>query len=270
MKIHHLNCGSICPLLGGAAVTHCLLVETASSGLVLVDTGLGRAMCENPKQGMSLGNRVALRPRFDVAESAHAQVIRLGYQVEDVRHVIVTHLDVDHAGGLPDFPHAHLHVTRAEVHASELGRDPRYEKRLWAGTWARTTYEPSGERWFGFVTTGRLAGVHEDLVIVPLPGHTVGHSGVALRRPDGGWLLHAGDAFLTEDELLEPRRVPLRTRLAAWLTSADWQARSENLERLRDLVRSAGSQLDVISSHCIRQYGSRRDALADSFQIGPR
>ncbi|WP_373317754.1 MBL fold metallo-hydrolase [Planotetraspora silvatica] len=28
----------------------------------------------------------------------------MGYDPADVRHIVVTHLDVDHCGGLPDFP----------------------------------------------------------------------------------------------------------------------------------------------------------------------
>lgn len=50
MRVHHLNCGTMCPLAGGAIgsgtglrrglmVCHCLLIETPRDGLVLVDTG---------------------------------------------------------------------------------------------------------------------------------------------------------------------------------------------------------------------------------------
>ncbi len=36
---------------------------------------------------------------------------RLGYSINDVRHIILTHLDLDHAGGLHDFPNAAVHVS---------------------------------------------------------------------------------------------------------------------------------------------------------------
>ena len=52
MRVHHLNCGTLCPhgrrLLAGEGgllepaevVCHCLLIET-DDGLVLLDTGFG-------------------------------------------------------------------------------------------------------------------------------------------------------------------------------------------------------------------------------------
>jgi hypothetical protein len=54
MRIHHVSCGTMCPVGGrlvdgfsrgltAKLVCHCLLVET-EQGLVLVDTGFPRAM----------------------------------------------------------------------------------------------------------------------------------------------------------------------------------------------------------------------------------
>jgi glyoxylase-like metal-dependent hydrolase (beta-lactamase superfamily II) len=45
LRVHHLDCAHITTMrLGGQPLTcHVLLVETPSSGLVLVDTGLGTA-----------------------------------------------------------------------------------------------------------------------------------------------------------------------------------------------------------------------------------
>lgn len=111
LRVHHLNCGTLCPhggkLIGtpggwlspGKMVCHCLLVETRA-GLVLVDTGMGTGDIDNPAQ---LGRPfVALtRPRLEHQETALAQIRVLGYSAADVRHIVVTHLDLDHAGGAP-------------------------------------------------------------------------------------------------------------------------------------------------------------------------
>src|SRR3954447_15217306 len=78
-------------------VCHCLLVET-DDGLLLVDTGVG------PKNTLPLPFLAITNPTLDIAETAARQVVQLGYKVDDVRHIALTHMDLDHAGGLRDFP----------------------------------------------------------------------------------------------------------------------------------------------------------------------
>lgn len=102
MKVHHLNCGSFCPLLGGEAVCHCLVLETAAHGLVLIDTGIGHHVSEDPRRRMSRMNRWTLRPRFALEESALTQLDALGFSPDDdVRHVVVTHLAARVTSALP-------------------------------------------------------------------------------------------------------------------------------------------------------------------------
>ena len=128
MRIHHLNCGSLCPrggkLFGGAGgplspapmCCHCLLIE-GDDGLILVDTGLGVEDVNEPRRLGFLFNTM-VRPRLDVAETALRQVADLGYRPSDVRHIVPTHLDLDHAGGICDFPDAAVHVFAAELRAA--------------------------------------------------------------------------------------------------------------------------------------------------------
>src|SRR2546429_4224699 len=51
-----------------------------------------------------------------------------------------------------------------------------------------------GEPWFGFRAVRDLPGLPPEILVIPLPGHTRGHIGVAVDT-GAGWLLHAGDAF---------------------------------------------------------------------------
>jgi glyoxylase-like metal-dependent hydrolase (beta-lactamase superfamily II) len=249
VKIHHLNCGSFCPLLGfgDVAVTHCLLVETARDGLVLVDTGIGDAVTAAPRERMSWMNRFTLRPRFVPAESASRQVRALGFEPDDVRHIVVTHLDVDHAGGLADFPRARVHVHGAELAEARANRDPRYDPSLFAHEVGWETYSPEGETWLGLTAVRTLRGLAPEIALVPLAGHTKGHSGVAIQTDDG-WLLHAGDAYLHPADLAGAA-VPWSTRIAAWLTASDARARAANMERLRKLTRDARAPVRCFCSH---------------------
>ncbi|MCA9673902.1 MAG: MBL fold metallo-hydrolase, partial [Myxococcales bacterium] len=182
--IHHLDCGTMCPragkLVGGASwlapgtlVCHVLVIETARDGLVLVDTGFGTRDVADPTR-VPAAFRALTRPVLDPAQCAAAQLPRLGYAVEDVRHVVVTHLDLDHAGGLGDFPAATVHVHRDEhaaaLHPGTLAERARYLQRQWghAPRWA--TYAPrDGERWQGLPAVRELDGVADEILLVPLP-----------------------------------------------------------------------------------------------------
>lgn len=116
MVIHFLNCASLFPywprLQAGTLV---LLVET-NQDLALVDTGLGRHDYEHPTRMMRDFKNI-LRIPDDPTQTAIEQVKRLGYQPNDVQHIILTHLHLDHAGGLPDFPRAKVHLYQPEYHA---------------------------------------------------------------------------------------------------------------------------------------------------------
>ena len=100
--MHFLNCGSMRPYFPRVekGVT-CFLVET-NQGPLLVDTGFGRRDYLAPNRSMKFFLTM-MRPARNVYETAFHQVQRLGYKPEDVKHIIQTHLHLDHAGGLPDF-----------------------------------------------------------------------------------------------------------------------------------------------------------------------
>jgi len=50
----------------------------------------------------------------DPEETAIRQVVGLGYSPEDVRHMVLTRLHLDHNGGLPDLPWAKVHAFATE------------------------------------------------------------------------------------------------------------------------------------------------------------
>jgi glyoxylase-like metal-dependent hydrolase (beta-lactamase superfamily II) len=275
MRIHHLNCGTMCPLGGrlmdardGTLVCHCLLIET-ESGLVLVDTGLGVKDVEHPQPRLSRALRTLVRPRLHMAETALAQLKALGYAANDVRHIVITHLDFDHAGGIEDFPYAQVHVYAEELNAATHRRtwlaQRRYRPQQWDQAIQWKTYIAHGEPWFGFRCVRELEGLPPEILMVPLVGHTYGHCGVAVR--DGaGWLLHAGDAYFFREEIPQgeqaahaPHCTP-GLRFYQRLMEVDRTARLLNQQRLRELAAHHGNEVRIVSAHDAVEYERARDA----------
>jgi glyoxylase-like metal-dependent hydrolase (beta-lactamase superfamily II) len=281
MRIHHLNCGSLCPhgrrLVNGEGglmeraqvVCHCLAIE-AGDGLVLVDTGFGVEDARNPAQ---LGGafRLLMQPRPKLETTALEQLKALGFAAGDVRHIVTTHLDLDHAGGLPDFPQAEVHVLDAELEAAlkpSLNDRMRYVGGAhWkhGPRWVRHSGS-GGEDWFGFEGIRILPGVDAEVLLIPLLGHSAGHTGVAIHTGEG-WLLHAGDAYFHHAEIATPPSCPPMLRLFQNLTASDNRLRKRNQERLRELAAAHGDRVALLSSHDphqleLAQAGGRAAAAA--------
>lgn len=262
MRIHHLNCGSFCPhgrrLVNGEGgllesahiVCHCLAIETGG-GLVLVDTGLGMEDARNPRQ---LGTMFAalMKPRPEVETTALAQLEGLGFAAEDVRQIVTTHLDLDHSGGLPDFPEAEVHVLSAELDAAlhpALSDRPRYVGGAhWRHEPRWIRHDGGGERWFGFEGIRILPGIDAEVLLIPLLGHSVGHTGVAIKDGEG-WLLHCGDAYFDRREMAVPPSCPPMLRFFQNLTASDNPTRKSNQERLRELNAAHGDEVRLLCSH---------------------
>ena len=242
--------------LGPARLScHCLLLET-SRGLVLVDTGLGLLDVERPRQRLSLFFRVLNNIRLDPAATALRQIEALGYHARDVRHIVLTHLDFDHAGGLSDFPWADVHVFRLEAAAVMRGdgfiTSRRYRPQQWIGTGSWIEYPPQGEPWYGFAAVREMQGLPPEILMVPLIGHTEGHCGIAI---DAGerWLLHAGDAYFYRGEMdLERPRCTPGLRFYQWMMDVKPEARLRNQKQLRTLAvrsRQGPEPVDIFCAH---------------------
>ncbi|HEV3046562.1 MAG TPA: MBL fold metallo-hydrolase [Solirubrobacteraceae bacterium] len=280
--IHHLSCGTMCPhgiarltSIDGRpgydhVVCHCLLIEGAD-GLVLVDTGFGTGDVRRPRQlGLAFG--AMLRPRPSAAETAVSQVRELGLDPADVRHVITTHLDLDHAGGLPDFPEAEVHLLGRELEAAMnpgWRERPRYVAAHWSHGPRWVTHEGTGEPWFGFDGVRVLPGSDAEILLIPLIGHSRGHTGVAIRRGEG-WLLHCGDSFFHHGEIATPPKYPRLIGAFAAFDEVDAGARRGNVQRLRELAATHGGEIELICSHD-PQYleAARARAAADATAQAP-
>ncbi len=261
-RVFHLDCGPMrpwpAPLVDGQGrwrdaghlCCHCLLVETAHD-LVLIDAGIGARDIAHPERLGGAFCRVA-RPTLDPSMTAVAQIKRLGYSPSDVGHIVLTHLDLDHAGGLADFPNAKVHVYDVELEAAldprTVGEKHRYRKVQFEHgvDWVRHTIH--GERWQGFDGVRLAIDSETEILLVPLHGHSRGHAGVAVDAGDG-WLLHCGDAYFNRHEVRTTALGgPLGLALFRNLVALDNKVRRANVARLRVLAQDAPA-VTLFSAH---------------------
>ncbi|MCC8686890.1 glyoxylase-like metal-dependent hydrolase (beta-lactamase superfamily II) [Xanthomonas campestris] len=270
MRVHHLNCISTCPLGGhlmdgrthgvlerGHLSCHCLLVET-NAGLVLIDTGFGLRDVAEPRARLSAFFLALVKPDLREDMTAIRQIQRLGFDPRDVRHIVLTHLDFDHAGGLDDFPHARVHLMTRECDAALAQHTwmdrQRFRPQQWStrGQW-RTYDSTSGAAWMGLECVHDLQGLPPEILLVPLPGHTFGHAAVAVRTPER-WLLLAGDAYFYHREMDPQPYCTPGLRFYQWMLEKDRTARLHNQQRLRALRQQHGAEVEVFCSHDVVEF----------------
>ena len=270
MRVHHLNCISTCPLGGrlmdgrsrgiverGLLACHCVLAET-DRGLVLIDTGLGLRDVADPRSRLSRFFLFLLRPEFREQMTAVRQITRLGFDPRDVRHIVLTHLDFDHAGGLDDFPQAQVHMLAQErdhalMQKTWLDRQ-RFRPQQWSSLPRWHTYpSDTGGRWNDLDCVRELDGLPPEILLVPLPGHTHGHSGVVIEHGQG-WMLLAGDAYFHHREMDSHPYCTPGLRFYQWMMEKNRKLRLANQQRLRTLAHRHPQDGLVFCSHDVTEF----------------
>jgi glyoxylase-like metal-dependent hydrolase (beta-lactamase superfamily II) len=275
MRVHHLDCCTMCPrgmsAMNGEGrlfaraklVSHCLLLETDAHGLVLVDTGIG---VEDVRDTRRLGAFFGAALAIDSTKThlpALPQIEALGFRREDVRHLVLTHIDFDHAGGLPDFPEAKVHVHAKEKDAALVRatfmENARYRPSQLAHGPAWETYDALGEPWRGVPAVRQLDGLPPEILALPMHGHSRGHASIAVDT-GRGWLVHAGDAYFHRSvmERGDASATPWALRWIERLIAVDYESVRANHATLAELAKR--DDVTVFSAHDPVEYELLRAA----------
>jgi glyoxylase-like metal-dependent hydrolase (beta-lactamase superfamily II) len=176
------------------------LIEHPTEGPMLIDTGLDASIAHGRTRNMgrltaeTSARSFRLEPEWAAPERLRAR----GVDPDDVKLIVMTHLHLDHASGMRQFPDATFAISRAEWEAAH-GSMPMLHG-----------YVPSH---YEGVTTRLLEFGDEpiDLLgdgsvrLIFTPGHTHGHMSVLLRTA-AGEVLVAGDAVYTRHALATGHR----------------------------------------------------------------
>ncbi|WP_176220813.1 N-acyl homoserine lactonase family protein [Cohnella massiliensis] len=179
---------------------HAFLIEH-SNGLVLFDTG-ENPRCHDPSYvPWWTPNTV----EYDVKpeDAIDRRIVELGFKIEDIKYVILSHLHTDHIGGVHLFPHATFFVTRREWRDAH-----RFGASFFGGYHKEHFDYPNFKYNLIDFTPIKGAGVFEtgfdlfedqSMILVPTPGHTRGHQSLLVYKDRPICL--AGDAVLSQHHL---------------------------------------------------------------------
>jgi glyoxylase-like metal-dependent hydrolase (beta-lactamase superfamily II) len=244
-KFFQINCGEMFPHLFRVQAGIFVTIFETNSGWAMIDSGYGLKDFDHPNLIFQMFTSFTRTPHQPTVCAIH-QIKNFGLQPQQIKHIILTHMHIDHAGGITDFPWATVHVYEKEYHAAikktghlRLG----YNHRQWMHHLHWQKYRETDSTWFGFPAI-KLPGFSPEIFLIPMPGHTPGHCMVAFFS-GGKWILQTGSAAY-------PFYLPREQQASAPGWFQRWLM-GENLPQLKQLCQDHGNEIQFLSSHEFRR-----------------
>jgi N-acyl homoserine lactone hydrolase len=219
------------------------LIHHPSAGPFLVDTGLHPSVSAKPSA--NLGRTVASfgSPELAPGKDLPAQLRARGIDAREIRLVVMTHLHIDHASGMSEFPNATFVISAREWEAATTESRPLlrgYRPAHYDYVFDYRTLSYDGPAIGSYSTFGRTFDLFGDgsVRIVSTPGHSAGHQSVICRLRDRDFVI-AGDVIYTLGQLGD---TPLQPR------PADPHTLRRSLQELR-LFRRQYPQAVIVPGH---------------------
>ena len=235
------------------------LLEHPGVGPILIDAGLHPSCAKDVAGNMGRAGKLLYQVRMDHDQALRVQLPEREIQTRDIKVVVLTHLHIDHASAVSEFPDSTFVVDGHEWESAAKGGTLRgYHPRQFdhAFDWRTLDYRADPvESFAGFAASIDLFG-DGSVRVVSTRGHTLGHQSVIVRTNERE-LLILGDAAYTEPGL-RGQAVPFQVE--------DEHLYRRSLKEVRQYLEQTPDAL-VIPSHDYRLwpelqsvYGSRRPA----------
>lgn len=101
------------------------------NGLVLIDTGWDKQVREHPIQAITFNMWYASKPKLPEGMAIDEQLKKIGYDVQDIDYIIMSHMDIDHASGLNLVRNAKNIIASEEEIKAINSHQIRYPKNMW-------------------------------------------------------------------------------------------------------------------------------------------
>lgn len=190
------------------------LIRHPKAGPILVDTGLHPSIASDPAQNLGRFGNWMYKPALAHGDDVSAQLRSKGVDPASIRLVILTHLHIDHASAIADFPDATFLVTGAEWNAATSGFFPTgkgYHRPQFDYAFDFRTVSFDDDKVSSYATFGRTIDLFGDgsVRLASTPGHSAGHQSVVVRLKDRDMVI-AGDAIYLEQQLEQGADLPGR------------------------------------------------------------
>lgn len=213
-------------MLGGRDVMLDIPVPTFliehPKGLVLFDTGVNPKIADNPEEYWGRAARF-MQVRFTRELMVDNQIRLHGYNPADVKYAVVSHLHLDHAGGLAQFPNATFFIMKGEL-AHAYWPERRLRHAFILGDLLPTR----GFKWEELTGDTDLFG-DGSLHMLKTTGHTPGECSLFIR------LRHSAPVVLSGDTIHVRPQLKTLTPMPADYDQNDAVESIKRLKRIEDL-----------------------------------
>lgn len=184
-------------------ISHSAVLVRHPKATFLYDTGLCTDIYAYLANQSFLFRKTLANFVFEQSLSSHLK--SLGLERGGIDFALLSHLHWDHVSGIPDIPGVPLRVNRVEYEAARLGMLDAFQgliRNLMRDN-PLELFDCAGPAYEGFLCSYDLFG-DGSIVLVPLPGHTAGNTGMFINRANGQRLFILGDAAWVAANYLRP------------------------------------------------------------------
>jgi N-acyl homoserine lactone hydrolase len=180
------------------------LIRHPSAGAILVDTGLHPSIATDGQENFG---RLAARfgnPGLEAGKDVPAQLRRRGLDPGEIPIVVMTHMHIDHASAISEFPSSTFVVSEVEWEAAANGSKPLlngYRRAHYDFAFDYRTIDFDRGGIDSYATFGRTFDLFGDgsIHLAYTPGHSAGHMSVIARLKDRDFAI-GGDATYVEGQ----------------------------------------------------------------------
>ena len=181
------------------------LIRHPQAGAILVDTGLHPSVASDPAQNFGRAAMRAATPEQESGQDVPSQLRKRGIEPQKVGVVVMTHLHVDHASAISEFPDSTFVLSEAEWADATTGSRPAmrgYRPAHYDFVFDYRTVDFGRANVNSYASFARTFDLFGDgsVRLAYTPGHSAGHLSVIARLSERDFVI-GGDAIYTSSQL---------------------------------------------------------------------